>query len=73
MKPAYTIIPTISEDGYLYIITGPNNLESNLSQRYIITYDINSAKFINKYNYNTSFAFVYGEAYVFLINRNIYL
>ena len=66
MKPAYTIIPTISEDGYLYIISGPNNLESNLSQRYIITYDINSAKFINKYNYNTSFAFVYGEAYAFL-------
>ena len=72
MKLAYSIIPTISEDGYLYIVTGSFNLESNLSQRYIITYDINSATLIKEYRYNTSFAFGHGEAYAF-IGKSQYL
>ena len=67
MKTGNYISPTISEDGYLYIVTGNNeDLKANLSQRYIIIYDINSASFVKKIVYNTSFGFYSGEAYAFL-------
>ena len=67
MKPGRFISPTISEDGYLYIVTGHDeDFKDNLSQRYIIIYDINTVSFVKKIIYNTSFGFYSGEAYAFL-------
>ena len=55
MKQGTFISPTISEDGYLYIVTGHDeDLKNNQSQRYIIKYDINTSSLIEQYHYNLS-------------------
>ena len=67
MKKGSFISPTLSEDGYLYIVTSHDeDLKANLSQRYIIIYDINSVSFVNKIVYDSSFGFYSGQAYAFL-------
>ena len=66
MKQGTFISPTISEDGYLYIVTGHDeDLKNNQSQRYIIKYDINTSSLIEQYHYNLSYGFYAGEAYAF--------
>ena len=66
MKPGTFISPTISEDGYLYIVTGHDeDLKNNESQRYIIKYDIETSSLVEQYHYNLSYGFYAGEAYAF--------
>ena len=66
MKPGTFISPTISEDSYLYIVTGHDeDIKNNQSQRYIIKYDINTSSLIEQYHYNLSYGFYSGEAYAF--------
>ena len=66
VKPNSHISTTVSEDGYLFIVSGKyENLEDNLNQRFITIYNINTSSFVKKYVYNTSFGFNWGEAYAF--------
>ena len=66
MKEGTFISPTISEDGYLYIVTGHDeDIKNNQSQRYIIKYDIETSSLVEQYHYNLSYGFYAGEAYAF--------
>ena len=66
MKPGTFISPTISEDGYLYIVTGHDeDIKNNQSRRYIIKYDLETLSLVEQYYYNLSYGFHAGEAYAF--------
>ena len=58
------IRPAIIEDGYLYIITGENTDENEKGKRYIIKYDINTAKYIETISYETNYGFWRGEPHI---------
>ena len=58
------IRPAISEDGYLYIITGENTDENEKGKRYIIKYDINTAKYIKTITYESNYGFWRGEPHI---------
>ena len=66
MNPGTFISPTISEDGYLYIVTGHDeDMKNNQSRRYIIKYDLETLSLVEQYHYNLSYGFYNGEAYAF--------
>ena len=58
------IRPTISEDGYLYIVTGENDPNDNDPNRYIIKYDINSASYIETITFKSDINYMRGEPYI---------
>ena len=58
------IRPTISEDGYLYIVTGENDPNDNDPNRYIIKYDINSASYVKTITFKSDINYMRGEPYI---------
>ena len=66
MRNGTYIRPTISEDGYLYIVTGEDRYSNGIKpRRFIISYNIKSAT-INPqhFSYPNSYGFWRGEPYV---------
>ena len=51
------IRPAISENGYLYIMTGEDDPKENRN-RYIVKFDINSGTFIEQINYKSNYGFL---------------
>ena len=67
MNTGTYISPTISEDGYLYIVTGHDeDFDNDQSERYYVIYDIKTSSLIEKRLYYTSQGFSNGEAYAFI-------
>ena len=65
MRNSSYVRPTISEDGYLYIVTGEDYyLNSIKPRRYIISYNINSATYYKTISYQSQYGFWRGEPYV---------
>ena len=62
--PGTYIRPAISENGYLYIVTGEDGYINDAMHRFIIVYDLNTARFIKKISYKSSYGFWRGEPYV---------
>ena len=67
------IRPTISEDGYLYIVTGENDPNDNDPNRYIIKYDINSASYIKTITFKSDINYMRGEPYIIGANSQYLL
>ena len=64
MRNSSYVRPTISEDGYLYIVTGEDYyLNSIKPRRYIISYNINSATYYKTISYQSQYGFWRGEPY----------
>ena len=55
--------PTKIENEYLYIVTGEESVDIGEQNRYIIKFDIDSAKLINKISYKSNYGFKRGEPY----------
>ena len=62
MSPSSFIRPVISENGYLYIVTGEDN--NNYNNRYILKFSIYSGDLINEIKYNINYGFWRGEVIV---------
>ena len=61
MRSATYIRPALSEDGYLYLVTGEDEEADVKRHRYIIKYDINTASFVDKITYESDYGFWRGE------------
>ena len=62
MAPGTYIQPVISENGYLYIVTGED--DNNYSNRYILKFSKSSGALINSTKYNINYGFWRGEVIV---------
>ena len=62
--PGTYIRPTISEKGYLYIVTGEDKYINDKQNRFIMIYDLITARFVKKITYNSNYGFWRGEPYV---------
>ena len=65
------IRPAISENGYLYIMTGEDDPKENRN-RYIVKFDINSGTFIEQINYKSNYGFWRGD-FIFAGSNSEYL
>ena len=65
------IRPAISENGYLYIMTGEDDPKENRN-RYIVKFDINSGTFIEQINYKSDYGFWRGD-FIFAGENSEYL
>ena len=68
MRWAKYISPTLDNDGNIYLVTGEQSESPN--KIYVVKYDINSLNVVEKFYYETSYIFNYGEAYVIGDNNN---
>ena len=66
MRQGTFISPTLSEDGYLYIVTGEDELINNICNRYYLIFDTKNTSIIAKLYYETSQTFWSGEVYSFI-------
>lgn len=68
MKNSFFINPKISENGFLYIMTGESLLDytsfkvgDEIYERNILKFDINSGILLDKYSYKSKYPFQYSE------------
>ena len=66
------IRPAISENGYLYIMTGEDVPIRTTRNRYILKFDINSGTFIEQINYKSDYGFWRGD-FIFAGENSEYL
>ena len=67
------IRPAISENGYLYIMTGEDeDIAGYTRNRYIVKFDINSGNFIEQISYKSQYGFWRGE-FIFAGSNSEYL
>ena len=58
------IRPVVSENGYLYLVTGEDDETNVKRHRYIVVYDTNTASFVKTLTYESDFGFWRGEPYL---------
>ena len=73
MRNGTYIRPAISEDGYLYLVTGEDDETNVKRQRYVIKYDINSASFVETIKYESDFGFWRGEPSVIEDSKYLFI
>ena len=73
MRNGTYIRPAISEDGYLYLVTGEDDEANVKRRRYIIKYDINSASFVETIKYESDFGFWRGEPSVIEDSKYLFI
>ena len=63
---------TKSEDGYLYLVTGEDFDSSRYPNRFILKFEISSAKLLDTISYHSSYRFMRGEPYS-ILNNYLYM
>ena len=71
-SPGTYIRPAISENGYLFIMTGEDVPNDTIRNRYIVKFNINSGAFVEQISYKSNYGFWRGQ-FVFAGENSEYL